>query len=332
MMKSILIAVGGNSLIRAGEKGTVAEQLSNARRTAAAIIGVIRRGYRVVITHGNGPQVGADLLRSERGSDQVPPLPLDVCGAATQGEIGYLLSLSLQEELARVGLHMPVACLVTQTVVSRRDPAMLAPSKPIGPFYSRVDAEERRRTLAWHIVEDAARGYRRVVPSPEPNRIVELEVIRDLMERGVLVIACGGGGIPVIETEQGLQGVEAVIDKDRASALLATQLGVDLFAISTDTDFVYLDYKRPGQRPLMQVDVQILERHQRDGQFPPGNMGPKVESVLRFLRKGGKEAIITSYERLCDAIDGKAGTHIVPRLAAADSDPALHAEAIIGGN
>src|SRR5438309_3161332 len=184
-MKTILIAVGGNSLIRAGEKGTVAEQLANARRTAAAIIGLIRRGYRLVITHGNGPQVGAALLRSERASDQVPSHTLDVCGAATQGEIGYLLSQSLNDELAAVGLHVPVATVVTQTIVSRDDPAMQHPTKPIGPFYTRADAEERKRILGWQIVEDAARGYRRVVPSPEPIEIVELEVIRDLVKDGV---------------------------------------------------------------------------------------------------------------------------------------------------
>jgi carbamate kinase len=260
-MKTILIAVGGNSLIRAGEKGTVAEQLANARRTAAAIVGLIRDGHRLVITHGNGPQVGAALLRSERASDQVPGLTLDVCGAATQGEVGYLLSQSLNDELTAVGLHVPVASIVTQTVVSPDDPAMQHPTKPIGPFYSRSDAEDRRRLFKWQIVEDAARGYRRVVPSPEPIEILELEVIRDLINDGVLVVACGGGGIPVVRTAEGVQGVEAVIDKDRASALLASQLGVDVFAISTDTDYVYLDYKKPTQRPLLCVTAAEMEEH-----------------------------------------------------------------------
>src|SRR5271157_9862 len=197
-MKSILIAVGGNSLIRAGEKGTVAEQMSNARRTAAAILGLIRDGYRIVITHGNGPQVGAQLLRSERASDQVPGQTLDVCGAASQGEIGYLLAQALQRELAGAGLQVPVVSIVTQAVVSANDPAMEHPTKPIGPFYSRADAEEKKRLFAWTIVEDAARGYRRIVPSPEPVEIVELAVIRELVNAGVLVIACGGGGIPVV--------------------------------------------------------------------------------------------------------------------------------------
>ncbi len=316
-MKTMLIAVGGNSLIRAGEKGTVAEQMGNARRTAAAIIGLIQRGYRLVVTHGNGPQVGAALLRSERASDQVPAHTLDVCGAATQGEIGYLLSQSLNDELAAAGLHVPVVTVVTQTIVSASDPAMQHPTKPIGPFYSRGDAEERQRVLGWQIVEDAARGYRRVVPSPEPIEIVELEVIRDLVNDGALVIACGGGGIPVVRANGGVRGVEAVIDKDRASALLAIRLGADVFAISTDTDYVYLDYKKPTQVPLRTVIAADLQEYFQAGHFPPGNMGPKIESVLRFLRAGGKGAFITSYDQLCAAIDGKAGTHILPDSAEA---------------
>ncbi len=185
----MLIAVGGNSLIRAGEKGTVVEQLANARRTAAAIIGLIREGYHLVVTHGNGPQVGAQLLRSERAADLVPGQTIDVCGAASQGEIGYLLAQSLYDELAAAGLQIPVVSLVTQSIVSPNDPAMQHPTKPIGPFYSRAEAEERKRQFGWEIVEDAARGYRRVVPSPEPVEIVELEVIRSLMSQGVLVVA-----------------------------------------------------------------------------------------------------------------------------------------------
>lgn len=327
----MLIAVGGNSLIRAGEKGTVAEQLANARRTAAAIIGLIQRGYRLVITHGNGPQVGAALLRSERASDQVPAHTLDLCGAATQGEIGYLLSQSLNDELVAAGMSVPVVSVVTQTVVSETDPAMQHPTKPIGPFYSRAEADERKRQFGWEIVEDAARGYRRVVPSPEPVEIVELEVIRDLVNEGVLVIACGGGGIPVVRSDGALKGVEAVIDKDRASALLAVHLKVDVFAISTDTDYVYLDYKKPSQRPLMHVTSAELRHHQRAGHFPPGNMGPKVESVLRFLDGGGKESVITSYDHLCAAIDGTAGTCIVPDLSSPVLE-ATHTVARIGGH
>ena len=310
-MKTALIAVGGNSLIRAGEKGTVSEQLENSRRTAAAIVALVRDGWHIVVTHGNGPQVGADLLRSERAADQVPSLTLDVCGASTQGEIGYVLSQSLGHELAAAGIRKRVASVVTQTVVSADDPAMLHPTKPIGPFYSQADAEFRRRTLGWHIVEDAARGYRRVVPSPEPIEIVELEVIRDLVDAGVLVIACGGGGIPVVRENGMLRGVEAVIDKDRASALLALELGVDLFIISTDVDCVYLDYKKPSQRALDYVTAADLEQHCRAGHFPPGNMGPKIESALRFLRGEGREVVITCYEQLAAAVSGRAGTHVV---------------------
>lgn len=311
-MKTALIAIGGNSLIRAGEKGTVVEQLRNAHKTAHALVRLIQDGYQLVITHGNGPQVGADLLRCERAADQVPVFPLDVCGASTQGEIGYFLTQALGEELKIAGLHIPVAAIVTRTLVSRDDPAMHNPTKPIGPFYTAAEAETRSRTLGWRIVEDASRGFRRVVPSPEPLDIVELDVIRSLIHEGALVIACGGGGIPVVQTAEGLQGVEAVIDKDRASAVLALKLGVDLFAISTDVDRVYLDYKQPTQRPLDHVTTSQLEQFYRDNHFPPGNMGPKIESVLRFLHGGGGRAVITSFDQLHLAVTGRAGTHIVP--------------------
>jgi carbamate kinase len=327
----MLIAVGGNSLIRAGEKGTVAEQFANARRTAAAIVDLIRAGYRLVITHGNGPQVGAQLLRSEQASDQVPAQTLDVCGAASQGEIGYLLCQSLESQLAAAGFDMPVVSLITQTVVSQDDPAMQHPTKPIGPFYSRSRAEEKKRQLGWEIVEDAARGYRRVVPSPEPLEIVELDVIRRLMNQGILVVACGGGGIPVVRSQRMLQGIEAVIDKDRASALLALKLGVDVFAISTDVDCVYLGYKKPEQRPLRRATVSELEAYMAAGQFPPGNMGPKIESALHFLKSGGKQVVITSYEHLLDALAGRAGTHIVVDSAASIHEIALRSRAPMGG-
>ncbi len=342
----MLLAVGGNSLIRAGQKGTIAEQLANARRTAAEVAKLVGDGYRVVLTHGNGPQVGAALLRSERGASQVPGQPLDVCDASTQGEIGYVLQQSLDTELRLAGLHIPVVTVLTQVVVSLDDLAMSRPSKPIGPFYSRADAEERKRLLNWEIVEDAARGYRRVVPSPEPQDIIELEIIRDLMERNVLVIACGGGGIPVAWREGRLQGVEAVIDKDRASALLASRLGVDLFVISTDTDYVYLDYKKPTQRPLHLVGCSELQQYADAGHFPPGNMGPKVESVLRFLMQGGREAIITSCENVYAAVSGSTasgssesgpvGTHIVPNRVRLDRgvaalDTPVRIELRVGG-
>lgn len=311
MSQTALIAIGGNSLIRAGEKGTIDEQLANTRRTARAVVGLIQDGFSLVLTHGNGPQVGAALLRSERASDQVYGQSLDVCDATTQGEIGYLLQQSLYNELQAARLQVPVATVLTQAVVCADDPAMRHPTKPIGPFYSRGDAEQRARLLGWQVVEDAARGYRRVVPSPEPVEVVEEQVIRTLLAHGVLVIAAGGGGIPVVRTPEGLRGVEAVIDKDRVSALLATRLGVDCFIISTDADRVYVDYRKPTQRPLARVTASELQAHYAAGQFPPGNMGPKIESALRFLKNGGKEVIVTSYEHLRAAAHGEAGTHIV---------------------
>jgi carbamate kinase len=251
------------------------------------------------------------LLRSERASDQVYSQSLDVCDAVTQGEIGYLLQQSLHNELHAAGVRVPVATILSQAIVDADDPAMRHPTKPIGPFYSRADAEERGRQLGWQVVEDAARGYRRVVPSPDPIEIVEEPVIRGLLAQGVLVIAAGGGGIPVVRTPEGLKGVEAVIDKDRVSALLASRLGVDCFIISTDADCVYVDYRKPTQRPLGRVSAAEIGAYRAAGQFPPGNMGPKVESALRFLKNGGREVIITSYEHLRTAAHGGAGTHIV---------------------
>jgi carbamate kinase len=314
--RTAVVAVGGNALMRAGEKGTIAEQVANSRRTARAVVGLLRAGFRLVVTHGNGPQVGAALLRSERAAAQVPPLPLDVCGAATQGEIGYILQQSLRRELGAAGLAVPVVTLVSQTLVSRDDPAFREPTKPIGPFYLREEAEERRRTLGWSIVDDAARGYRRVVASPEPTQIIEEDVIRLLLREGVLVIAAGGGGIPVVQDgRDGVTGVEAVVDKDRASALLAVHLGVDLFVILTDADHVYVNFRKPAQRALCRVTARELGMLHGEGHFPAGNMGPKVEAALRFVRESGGDALITSSERLLDALRGTAGTRVVPDTA-----------------
>ena len=311
MVQTAVVAVGGNSLIRAGEKGTIAEQLANTRRTAEEIVQIIRLGFNVVVTHGNGPQVGAALLRSEWSADHAYTHPLDVCDATTQGEIGYLLQQSLCGALADAGLNTPVATVLTQVVVSPADPAMERPTKPIGPFYSAREAALRHQQFGWHIVEDAARGFRRVVPSPEPLEIVEEDVIRRLTESGVLVVAAGGGGIPVMRVGRALRGVEAVIDKDRSSALLASHLHAALFVISTETERVCLNYRKAGQRALDRVTAGDLGAYHAAGHFPAGNMGPKVESALWFLRNGGKEVIITSHERLFDAVRGDAGTHIV---------------------
>jgi len=310
--ESAVIAVGGNSLIRAGEKGTIPEQIANARHISSAIAALLGQGLRLLVTHGNGPQVGAQLLRSERAAGQVYEQGLDVCVAATQGEIGYLLQQTLQQELRRAGMKQLVSTVLTQIVVDAADPAFHKPAKPIGPFYSAADAAEKGRQLGWNMVEDASRGYRRVVASPVPLEIVEEEVIRRMMDAGMLVIAAGGGGIPVIHEQGSLRGVDAVIDKDRASLLLAMRLGVDHLLFSTDADYVYLRFRRPGQQPLRHVRVAELQAHLASGEFPPGSMGPKVEAAIRFLQAGGKRAVIASLEHLADAAAGKAGTQIVP--------------------
>lgn len=311
MGRTALIAVGGNALIRAGQSGTIAEQRENAATTGRYIIELIQRGYSVVVTHGNGPQVGAQLLRSEIASGQVNPEPLDVCGADTQGSIGYVLEQALEYALDEAGLSTPVVTVITQTVVSEADPAFQHPTKPVGPFYSAGEAQRRERELGWAMVEDSSRGYRRVVASPDPLEIVELKVIRSLVSDGYIVIAAGGGGIPVVRRDGHLIGVEAVIDKDLAAALLASSLHVDLFIIATDEEQVYVNYKRPGQAALGRIGAAAVEAYVRAGQFPAGSMGPKIDAALRFLRGGGQEVIITSPKHLLDAVLGAAGTHIV---------------------
>jgi carbamate kinase len=316
-MQTAVVAIGGNSLIKAGEKGTIAEQMANVRRTADALVALIEEGYNLVVTHGNGPQVGAALLRSERAADEAYRLPLDVCVATTQGEIGYLLQQALTEKLSKAGLKRPVVSVLTQVVVARDDPAMTHPTKPIGPFYTQRDAELRRDRFGWAVIDDAARGWRRVVPSPQPLEIIEESAIRALVSSGTLVIACGGGGIPVVRENGFFSGVDAVIDKDSASVLLALRIKADLLVISTDAEFVYLNYKKPDQRPLEQVSAAELRLHYEAGQFPPGSMGPKVAAALRFVESGGQRALITTYERLSEAIHGRAGTLVVPASSAA---------------
>ena len=318
-MPTAVVAIGGNSLIRAGEKGTIAEQLANVRRTCNALVGLLAQGYQLVITHGNGPQVGAALLRSERAADEVYRQPLDVCVATTQGEIGYLLQQALTDRLAHAGISRPVASVLTQVVVSADDPAMTHPTKPVGPFYSQRDAEARRAQFGWAVVDDAGRGWRRVVPSPEPLQIVEESAIRTLVRAGALVIACGGGGIPVVREDGSYRGIDAVIDKDSASVLLALSLEADLLVMSTDVDRVYVNYRKPDQRALDRISAADLRRLYAEGHFPPGNMGPKIAAALKFVENGGERALITSYELLLDAMRGEAGTHIVGAGAVAEA-------------
>jgi carbamate kinase len=310
--KKALIAVGGNSLIRAGERGTIPEQLGNAHATARNIAKMIKSGWDVVITHGNGPQVGAALLRSERASNEVYVHPLDVCVATTQSEIGYILQRAMIHELKNAGINKLVTTIPTMVRVDKDDPAFKNPSKPIGPFYSKEVAMQKQRALGWDVVEDAARGYRRVVASPEPKEVMELDVIRKVIDLGVITIALGGGGIPVTIENGEIVGREAVIDKDRSSALLAKDLDVDLFLISTDTDRVYLNFKSPDRQGIDKATAAEMEKWAKEGHFAPGSMGPKVESVINYLKNGGRRAIITSYEYLEDALEGRAGTLIVP--------------------
>lgn len=316
-MPIAVVAIGGNSLIRAGERGTLEEQRRNLDLTCEGIAAVLSAGYQVVLTHGNGPQVGDAWLRSELAAAQVEPLPLDVCGAETQGSIGYLLQQVLHETLQRRGLSRPVVTMVTQVLVSGRDPAFRRPSKPVGPFYTREEAEQRQRTFGWQIVEDAKRGWRRVVPSPTPKVILELDAIKGALAGGALVIACGGGGIPVIYRDNRLVGIEAVIDKDRASSLLAWELEAELFLISTSVEQVALDYATPRARPLEFLALADARRYLGEGQFAPGSMGPKIEAAIAYLDRGGRLVIVTSPERIPEALHGMAGTRLATSLEAA---------------
>jgi carbamate kinase len=316
MQPTMLIAIGGNALIRMDEAATVATQRTHVVETCRAIAQILFDGWRVVITHGNGPQVGAALLRSERAAGEAYLLPLDVCVASTQGEIGFLLQQALGEALEGRGVSRPVATVLAQVVVDANDPGFTRPTKPIGPFYSRTEMAARR-ALGWTMVEEPPHGWRRVVASPEPLEIVEEPVIRTLVETNVVVITLGGGGIPVVRNGHCLRGVEAVVDKDLASALLATRLQVDRFVLSTDVDRIYLNYGSAIAQGLDEVTADDLRRYAAAGHFPTGTMGPKVDAALRFVDTGGREAIVTSYDRLGAALEGRAGTRVFATARAA---------------
>jgi len=310
-----VIAIGGNALILDGQKGTIAEQYQNARETSRHIASLVKEGWSVVLTHGNGPQVGFILLRSELVGDTapVPALSLEMCVADSQGGIGHILGQALLNELAARGEPDRVACVLTHTVVAASDPAFGDPTKPIGPYYTEAEANRKRKRQGWSIVEDAGRGYRRVVASPRPLRIVETAQIKSLVEGGFIVIAVGGGGIPVIEESPGTyRGVEAVIDKDRASALLAASLGVPLLVLSTGVEQVAVHFRRPDQRWLERITVSEAKQYLEEGEFPKGSMGPKVEAAVSFLERGGQEVLITTPAALERAIAGETGTRIVP--------------------
>ncbi len=312
MSRLAVVAIGGNSLIK-GDRRTVPDQFAATRETAVHIASMIKAGWDVVITHGNGPQVGFILLRSELASHVLHTVPLDSCGADTQGALGYMIQQCLYNEFLRQKIDRRAATVVTQVVVDAHDPAFTNPTKPIGPFFDEEKARRYASERGWVVREDAGRGWRRVVPSPRPLEIVERDAILHLAQSGYAVIAVGGGGIPVVREADGqLRGVEAVIDKDYASALLATTLRADLFLISTSVDRVAINYRQPGEQFLARLTVGEAARHLADGQFPAGSMGPKIEACLQFLQQGGRRAIITSPERLAAALRGRAGTHIVP--------------------
>ena len=316
MSKLAVIAIGGNSLIRDSIHQTVEDQYQAVVETAKHIAGLIEQGYNVIVTHGNGPQVGFILRRSEIATDvaKMHRVPLVSCGADTQGAIGYQVQQALDNEFKRRGLNKSAVTIVTQVVVAADDPAFRIPSKPIGSFYTTEQAELiRQENPDWVMVSDAGRGYRRVVPSPMPQEIVEKDVIGKLVRDGYCVIGVGGGGIPVVRQADGcFSGVDAVIDKDFASSLLATQIKADILIISTGVPKVYLNYGRPDQKALDQVSLAELKQYVRENHFAPGSMLPKVQAVLNFLEQGGQQAIITNPESLEDAVAGQTGTHIYP--------------------
>ena len=312
MSKRVVVAIGGNSLITDPQHQTVEDQYLAAAETDHHIANLVADGWDVVITHGNGPQIGFILRRSDLARHELHEVPLDVCGADTQGAIGYLLQQNLINDFTRMGIDKGVVTLVTQVEVDRHDPAFSKPSKPIGSFLSEEEAVHMRDDEGWDIVEDANRGWRRVVASPIPKRIVEIEAIRTLIDAGFVVIGVGGGGLPVISDEDGaLTGVAAVIDKDRASAMLATEIEADLLLISTSVDHVALDFGRPGQRWVSEMTLDEAKTYLEEGtHFLEGSMKPKIEAVITFLEAGGKEAVITSPENIEAAMRGETGTRI----------------------
>jgi carbamate kinase len=310
-----VIAIGGNALILDGQQGTIAEQYQNAIEMAGHIATLVSKGWGIVLTHGNGPQVGFILLRSELVGDSapVPRLSLEMSSADSQGGIGHILAMALLNELAAKDIRDRVAYVMTHTVVDPADPAFEDPTKPIGPFYTEAQAAMRRERDGWQMIEDAGRGYRRVVPSPMPLRIVESAQIRALIDAGFVVIAAGGGGIPVVEGSPGVyRGIEAVIDKDRASALLAASLEVPLLILSTGVERVAYHFRQPDQRWLDRMTAGEAARYYDEGEFPRGSMGPKVEAAMSFLARGGQQVLITTPAALERAIQGQTGTWIVP--------------------
>jgi carbamate kinase len=316
-MRTAVVAIGGNALIRHNQGGTHQEQRANALRMAKVVHRLVETGYRVIITHGNGPQVGNLAIQQEVGADLVPAQPLFVLGAMTQGQIGHLLGLTLTQEIG----SLRVASLITHVLVDPNDPAFQSPSKPIGPFLDRAGTSQLASEMGWKLRDDAGRGLRRVVPSPEPREIVELDAIRALAEKEFVVIAAGGGGIPVVRRRGKLVGIDAVIDKDLSAERLASGIGAALLVLVTGVDRVVLNFGTPKAQPVAEMTAAEAGRYLEEGQFAPGSMGPKITAAIRFLRSGGESVIITSPRYAADALEGTNGTrltsHSQPRLGTA---------------
>lgn len=310
--RRLVVALGGNAILQPGQVGTFEEQLVNVDGSARRIVRLVAAGHQVVVVHGNGPQVGNILIQQAAAEKIVAPMPMDVCGAESQGQIGYMLEQCLMNHVHRLRLPTEVVTLITETVVSEDDPAFANPTKPVGPFYSELRAREMAIEQGFAMREDAGRGWRRVVPSPEPREIVQLGAVRTLIERGCLVICTGGGGVPVLRGRDGtLSGIAAVIDKDLAAARLALDLDADTLLVLTDVPRVYLDYRTSRQRGLSRLSTAEAERYVAEGHFKAGSMGPKVEACLRLAR-AGREGIIASLTDAEEALRGAAGTHFVP--------------------
>jgi carbamate kinase len=307
-----VIAFGGNAILKEDERGTQEEQIRHTDEACDLMSQMVQRGYDLVIVHGNGPQVGNILIQMEEAVNKVPPFSLDVCVAISEGSMGYMLERSLRNQFRKRRLQKEVACLVTQVMVDPRDPAFENPSKPIGPFFTAYRAAALKKEKKWPMVEDSGRGYRRVVASPLPQKIINVDVIKTLLGQGVNVIAAGGGGIPAYyDGHDNIKGVEAVIDKDYTSSLLASELKADLFVILTNVDYVAIHYNKRNQKNLTKVRLKEIKRYADKGHFPAGSMGPKIKAAIDFIEAGGKEVIVTSSRELLKAVRGESGTHIV---------------------
>ncbi len=313
MIKKAVLALGGNAIIMAGQKGTVSEQFENTRNSLGGVVELIRQGYHLAITHGNGPQVGNLLRQQEAGEKEgIAPLPLGILNAATEGTMGYMIEQSLQNRLHLQGIDKQVITVTAQVVVDKNDPSMLNPTKYVGStYYTKEQADQLHADLGWTLKEDSGKGYRRVVPSPKPIDILPAKAVKAMVEEGDIVITVGGGGIPIYIEENGTyEGVDAVIDKDFASALLARMIEADLLVILTGVDKVSINYGKPDQKELDRLSIADAKKYDAEGQFPKGSMGPKIQAAISFIEQGGKEVLITSIEKIVDAFEGKTGTII----------------------